>query len=80
LAWERGRLARLDETALSHTCGRDARAPSELCQAEIQDLRRAPAGDKDVGRLDVAVDDALLVRRVQRIGNLDCEVQQGLDP
>ena len=35
-------------------------------------------GDEDVGRLDVAVDDSLGVRRIQRVGNLDAQRQDGL--
>jgi hypothetical protein len=34
---------------------------------------------QNVGRLDIAMDDALGVRRVQTIRNLDRQVQQGLD-
>ena len=34
-----------------------------------------PVGDEDVPGFDVAVDDAACVRRVQRIGNLDSDVQ-----
>ena len=33
-------------------------------------------GDEDVGRLDVAMDDALAVRSIERVGNLDRERQQ----
>jgi hypothetical protein len=32
--------------------------------------------DKDISRLDVAMNDSLLVRRIQSIGNLDREVEQ----
>jgi len=35
----------------------------------------APACDKDIGGLDVAMDDALLVRRVERLGNLHTQVE-----
>ena len=35
--------------------------------------------NKDIGRLDVAVSDALRVRRIQPIGNLDREVEQFVD-
>ena len=43
----------------------------ELGQAEVEDLRVAAFSDEDVGGLDVAVDDALRVRRADRLGNLD---------
>jgi hypothetical protein len=38
-------------------------------------------GDKEVRGLDVAVDDPLRVGGVERVGNLDCEIQEdiGLD-
>ena len=51
----------------------------ELRQAEIQDLRLAAIGDENVRRLDVTVNDALLVRRIQRIGNLYGQIQQFVD-
>jgi hypothetical protein len=46
-----------------------------LCQAEVQNLGLAPGGNKDVRRLDVAMDDAFAVCRVQSVGNLNCQVQ-----
>ena len=42
-----------------------------LRQSEVQDLGVSAVGDKNVGRLDVSVNDALAVRRVQRIGHLN---------
>jgi hypothetical protein len=50
-------------------CGCDLRQP------EVENLGMAALGYKDVGRLDVAVDDPLGVCGVQRIGNLDGERQ-----
>ena len=38
----------------------------------------AAASDKDVGRLDVAMDDAFAVRGVERVGNFDGQVEQQL--
>ncbi len=46
-------------------CSRD------LCQPEIQNLGMSRFSDEDVGRLDVAVDDACGVCRIQRISNLN---------
>ena len=51
---------------------------SYLRQTEVQNLRLAPRGHEDVRRLDVAVDDALGVRRVQPVGNLNAQVQHFL--
>jgi len=48
----------------------------EFCQPEVQDLRPAARRNKDIRRLDVAVSDALRVRRIQPIGNLDGKVEQ----
>ena len=47
-----------------------------LGQSKIEDLGVAALGDEDVGGLDVTVDDALAMRRVQRIGDLDGNGQQ----
>jgi hypothetical protein len=47
----------------------------QLRQTKIQNLHLAPIGDEDIRWLDVAVDDALGVGGVQRVGNLDPEVQ-----
>ena len=71
LGWESGRLALLAGTAPLNICGRDARAPSQFRQAEIQNLCLASRGDKDIRRLDVAMSDALAVSCVQPIGNLN---------
>ena len=47
-----------------------------LGQTEIQNLGVAAIGDENVRGLDVAVDDALLVRGVKRIGNFDGEIEE----
>jgi len=47
----------------------------QLRQAEIQNLYHALAGEKDVGRLDVAVDDSLLVRGLQTLAHLNPDGQ-----
>ena len=48
----------------------------ELGNAEVEHLGLAAAGDEQVGRLDVAMDDGGAVRGVERIGDLDAEVEQ----
>ena len=48
----------------------------DLRQSEIQHLGVPALGDKDVGGLDVAMDDSFRVRCVQRIGNLNSQGQQ----
>src|SRR5579862_2198160 len=45
---------------------------------EIQNLGVAALGDKDVGRLDVAVDDSFGMSRIKCIGNLDSQRQHQL--
>ncbi len=49
-----------------------------LRQTEIQNLGVPAIGDEDIGRLDIAVNDALGMRRVQRIGNFNREREQHL--
>ena len=61
----------------AHTAGP---GPSErridLGQPEIQHLGVTAPGQEDVGRLDVAMDDALGMRRVQRIRHLDAHPEK----
>ena len=45
-------------------------------QPKIQNLGVSALGDEDVGRLDVAVDDAFGVGGVERVGNLDGQSEQ----
>ncbi len=51
-----------------------------LGQPEIQDLDLAFRGDLDVGGLEVAVDDALLVGGFERLGDLPGQVQGLVEP
>ena len=51
----------------------------QLGQTEIQNLGVASLRDENVGGLDVAVDDAFSVRRVQSFRNLDRSIQNAFD-
>ena len=46
----------------------------KLGETKIEDFDGAAFGDENVGGLDVAMDDALLVGRVKSVGELDADV------
>ena len=52
----------------------------QLGEAEVEDFCMAALGHKKIGGLDVAVDDPFCMRRVQRVGNLDPNLQLLLNP
>ena len=52
-------------------------APASVC--EVQHLHSAVLSHFDVGRLQIAMDDALLVRRFERFGDLSCDRQRLVD-
>ena len=47
-----------------------------LRQSEVENLGVPAPGDEDVRRLDVAMNDALAVRRIQRVGHFGREIEQ----
>src|ERR1700680_465992 len=49
---------------------------AELCQAEVQNLGVPALGDENVRRLNIAVNDAVRVGGVERVGNLDPQIKQ----
>ena len=49
---------------------------SELCQTKVQHFGLPPPRNKNIRRLDVPVDDAFRMGRVQRIRDLERQVQQ----
>ena len=42
-----------------------------FCETEVEDLRMAALGDEDIRGLDVAMNNALAVRRVQGLRHFD---------
>ena len=70
-------VARPSSACVSCACDDSSRlAGDDLGQTEVENLGVAALSDEDVGGLDVAMDDAFGVRRIQRIGDLDGERQQ----
>src|SRR5580700_2969528 len=51
----------------------------KLGEAEVENLYRAALGDEDVGRFDVAVDDAFGMSGVEGVGELDADVEQAIE-
>src|SRR5437879_9936782 len=61
----------------SRHCGNGGRsARTDLGETEVENLGLAAGGHKNIGWLDVAVDDAFGVRGVQRVGHLAPQVQK----
>ena len=52
---------------------------TEFGKAEIENLGVASFGDKNIRRLDIAMDDALSMSGVERISDFDADVEQDLD-
>jgi hypothetical protein len=52
--------------------------PGQLRQAEIEDLCLSALIDKDVARLDIAVNNARAVSCVETVGNLDPQLHNAL--
>src|SRR5579863_5426216 len=59
--------------------GTDDSRGKEFGQTEIEDLCLAALGHKDICGLDVAMDDSLSMRGVERIGDLDAKIQKLLE-
>ena len=53
-----------------------AACPGNFGQPKVQYLRLTSLGDENIRRLDVAVDDAFGVGRIERIGDLHRQVHQ----
>jgi len=49
---------------------------NQLGQTKVKDLRLPALGDEDAGTLDVAMDSAIAVGGLERLGKLDGEVEQ----
>ncbi len=74
--------SRVPPTVTVGDCVRSAVAASpdaSLREPEVEHLHHALRRHLDVGRLEVAVDDALLVRRVERLGHVARIRQRGRD-
>ena len=52
---------------------------TDFGQPEVENLSVPAAGDEQIGRLDIAVNDPGGVRRFQRVGDLDRERQEPID-
>jgi hypothetical protein len=68
---------------LSHRRLREARRTGvvrhQLRQPEVEDLHHAVFRERDVGRLQIPVDDASFVRRVERVGQLTRNADRFVD-
>src|SRR5262249_40902545 len=53
-----------------------ARVSAHFGKAEVENFGMATLGDEDVSGLDVAMDDALGVSSIKRVGHFDADVQE----
>src|SRR5215469_8610193 len=60
----------------AHSFRRVVEHRDELCQTKVQNLGLAAVDQKNVCRLDVAMDDALGVRGIEAVGDLDADLQK----
>jgi hypothetical protein len=54
-----------------------ARSGGDFCEAEVEELGLSAFGDKNIGRLDIAMNDAFAVGGVEGVGDLDAQRDQG---
>lgn len=61
--------------------GNALRLQSDLRESKVKNLRLTAIGDQDIGWLDVdvSVNDPLRVRSIQRISDLDAQIEHGFD-
>ena len=69
IAWRRVSVGELSSDR-PRPAGRSSKPAPSLREPEVEDLDGAVGSDLDVGRLEVAMDDALFVGCLQRVGDL----------
>src|SRR6202000_2509005 len=74
-----GQLIVVSGRAVSLRHGRETLRPNDLGQTEIQDFGVATRGDKNVRRLDVAVDYAGGMGGIERVGNCDADFEEAVE-
>lgn len=75
-AWDIFRAAGGGQGRGAHACGSLGPGGGEFRQSEVQNLCLAPRRDENVCGFDVAMDDAFGMRRIERIGDLNGQVQR----
>lgn len=72
------KMLRVGDGRCGRCVGSHGLAPSdcELREAKVEQLGPARLGDEDVGGFQVAMDDPFLVRRVERIDDLDGDLDK----
>ena len=52
---------------------------NQFSESEVQDLRLASRSDKDIPWLDIPVNHTFRMRRIERVGDLDADIEQLLE-